>query len=189
MQHINRRQALGRISTGAAISSSLITGLLPNTAHAQMQFPMMPFGGSRSGAEFPAVGQKLNLVDVPLLNGKTFTASQAKDQILVIYWWASWCPFCAVQSPLMEKLWQANRNKGLQMLTFSTDSRKEAAVGYLQKKGFTFPAAFMTPEMETKYPKPRGLPSTAIIGRDGRVIKIESSMMNEFDVEDIAKLI
>lgn len=47
----------------------------------------------------------------------------------------------------------------------------------------------MTPEMEAKYPKPRGLPSTAIIGRDGRVIKIESGMMNEFDVEDIAKLI
>ncbi|MBK9339532.1 MAG: hypothetical protein IPN04_02020 [Rhodoferax sp.] len=59
MQHINRRQAMGRISTGAALSSSLITGLLSNTAQAQMQFPMMPFGGSRSGAEFPAVGQNL----------------------------------------------------------------------------------------------------------------------------------
>ena len=114
MQNIDRRQALGYIATGAAIS----TGLVSQTAQAQMQFPMMPFGGNRSGAEFPAVGQKLNMVDVPLLNGKTFTASQAKDQILVIYWWASWCPFCAVQSPLMEKLWQANRNKGLQMLTF-----------------------------------------------------------------------
>ena len=185
MQNIDRRQALGYIATGAAIT----TGLISQTAQAQMQFPMMPFGGNRSGAEFPAVGQTVKLVDVPLLNGKTFTASQAKDQILVIYWWASWCPFCAVQSPLMEKLWQANRSKGLQMLTFSTDSRKEAAVGYLQKKGFTFPAAFMTTEMETKYPKPRGLPSTAIIGRDGKVIKIESGMMNEFDVEDIAKLI
>ncbi|MBK7501470.1 MAG: hypothetical protein IPI14_01455 [Polaromonas sp.] len=80
MQNIDRRQALGYIATGAAIS----TGLVSQTAQAQMQFPMMPFGGNRSGAEFPAVGQKLNMVDVPLLNGKTFTASQAKDQILVI---------------------------------------------------------------------------------------------------------
>ena len=185
MQNIDRRQALGYIATGAAIS----TGLVSQTAQAQMQFPMMPFGGNRSGAEFPAVGQTVKLVDVPLLNGKTFTASQAKDQILVIYWWASWCPFCAVQSPLMEKLWQTNRNKGLQMLALSVDSKIDAATGYMQKKGYTFLAAFMTPDLESKYPKPRGLPSTAIIGRDGKVIKIESGMMNEFDVEDIAKLI
>lgn len=184
MQHINRRQALGLIATGTAVSAGLVT----HTAQAQKQFPM-PFDGSRSGAEFPAVGQTLQLVDVPLLNGKTFKASQAKDQVLVIYWWASWCPFCAVQGPLMEKLWQANRNKGLQMLTISTDSKIEAATAYIQKKGYTFPAAFMTTELQSKYPKPRGLPATAIIGRDGKVIKIESGMMNEFDIEDLAKLI
>ena len=52
MQNIDRRQALGYIATGAAIS----TGLVSQTAQAQMQFPMMPFGGNRSGAEFPGAG-------------------------------------------------------------------------------------------------------------------------------------
>lgn len=41
MQNIDRRQALGYIATGAAIT----TGLISQTAQAQMQFPM-PFGGA-----------------------------------------------------------------------------------------------------------------------------------------------
>jgi len=185
MQAINRRQALELVTTGAAF----LTSLLADSANAQMQIPMMPFMTKRTTAEFPSQGQTLQLVDVPLLNGTTFKASQAKGHVLVMYWWASWCPFCAMQSPLMEKLWLANRNKGLQMLTFSVDSNIQAAMAYMQKKAFTFPAAFLSPELATIYAKPRGLPATAIVGRDAKVIKIESGAMNEFDVEDIAKLI
>lgn len=186
MQNINRRQALSLVA-GTAVG----TGFIATTVQAQMpmQMPMMPFGGSKSGAEFPAVGQTLSLVDVPLLDGGVFKPSQAKGKILVMYWWASWCPFCAMQSPHMEKLWQTQRSKGLQLLTLSIDSKVEAATNYLQRKGYTFPAGFMSPELEKKLPKPRGLPVTVIVGRDGKILKIQAGAMDEFEIEDIAKLI
>ena len=37
---------------------------------------------------------------------------QADGKILVLYWWASWCPFCALQSPHMETLWRTQRARG-----------------------------------------------------------------------------
>ena len=36
----------------------------------------------------------------------------AEGRVLVVYWWASWCPFCAVQSPPIEKLWRAWQRRG-----------------------------------------------------------------------------
>jgi len=47
----------------------------------------------------PAVGAPYPLAAVPLLGGGRFVPAQAEGRVLVLYWWASWCPFCAQQSP------------------------------------------------------------------------------------------
>lgn len=53
----------------------------------------------------PAIGAAVALPDVPLFDGSAFRAAEAEGQVVVVYWWASWCPFCAEQTPLMQKLW------------------------------------------------------------------------------------
>ena len=50
----------------------------------------------------PAVGAPYPLAAVPLLGGGRFVPAQAEGRVLVLYWWASWCPFCAQQSPEMQ---------------------------------------------------------------------------------------
>ncbi|MDO9198873.1 TlpA disulfide reductase family protein, partial [Rhodoferax sp.] len=112
---------------------------------------------------------------------------QAEGQVLVVYWWASTCPFCALQSPEMQKLWQSQRSRGLQMLTLSVDQKREDASAYLQKKGYTFPAAFVTPEVQRVLPKPRGLPITLVRGRDGRLLQAEKGQLFPEDVEQLAQ--
>ena len=67
----------------------------------------------------PAVGSALPLAPAPLLGGGQFDPAQADGRVLVLYWWASWCPFCAQQSPEMQKLWAAQQDRGLRMLALS----------------------------------------------------------------------
>lgn len=43
----------------------------------------------------------------------------------MVYGWASGCPFCAVQSPPMTKLWLAQRGRGLRMLGLAIDTKPE----------------------------------------------------------------
>ena len=50
----------------------------------------------------PAVGAPYPLAAVPLLGGGRFEPAQAEGRALVLYWWASWCPLCAQQSPEMQ---------------------------------------------------------------------------------------
>lgn len=135
----------------------------------------------------PAPGTLLHLPQVALFDGTVFRPAQAEGQVLVIYWWASDCPFCALQSPEMQKLWLSQRQRGLQMLTLSIDRKREDAVSYLRKKGYTFPAGFVTPEVQRLLPKPKGLPITLVRGRDGKLLQAEKGQMFPEDVEQLAQ--
>jgi hypothetical protein len=143
-------------------------------------------GAPDTGA-LPAVGSSLALSSVTLFDGQRFEPAQAQGKLLVIYWWASWCPFCALQSPHMQALWQAQHTRGLQMLALSIDRRAEDATNYLTQHRYTFPAAHFTPEVGRVLPKPKGLPVTVVRGRDGRVVMAEAGQLFPEDVEQIAQ--
>ncbi|MDD2880675.1 MAG: TlpA disulfide reductase family protein [Rhodoferax sp.] len=162
---------------GAMMLGARHGGLLAQTTPAAMEAVAPPL---------PVVGTTLTLPEVALFDGTVFKPEQAKGRITLIYWWASTCPFCALQSPEMQKLWQAQQAHGLRMLALSVDKKPADAVAYLQKKGYTFPAAWVTPDIHKVLPKPRGLPVTLVLGRDGRVLQAERGQMFPEDVAQLA---
>lgn len=137
----------------------------------------------------PVLGAELVVPAIRLLDGSPFDAARHAGQPLLVYWWSSTCPFCALQSPSMEKLWQSQRGKGLQMLALSIDRHPEAASAYVKQKGYSFPAAWASPEWRKSFPKPRGLPITLLRGTDGRLLLAERGQMFAEDVDAIADLI
>lgn len=169
---MHRRTIIKAAATAILVAS-------PAVRAAKERAPALP----RVGAAFP-------LVDVPLIEGGTFRASEAQGQVVVIYWWASWCPFCALQSPHIQKLWDAQRARGLKVLGISIDRRIEDARRYLTQKGYTFPSGFSSPAIEPALRKPGdGLPVTCVRGRDGRIVLAESGQMFPEDVEEIARFV
>lgn len=145
-----------------------------------------------TGLPLPAVGSPLKLdklAPIPLLDGSTWKPATADGKVLVVYWWASWCPFCAVQSPHMEALWRAQRARGLEVLALSIDRQPAAAHTYMKAKGYSFPAGMLSPEVAKILPKPRGLPVVVVRGRDGNVVHAESGEMFPEDVEGLKKFL
>jgi len=132
-------------------------------------------------------GGPMRVPDVTLLDGGVFRAADADGKVLVVYWWASWCPFCAQQSPHMQALWERWQGRGLRMLALSIDKSAEDARSYLAKKGYTFPAALVVPEVQRVLPKPPGLPVTVVRGADGRVVQSEKGQLFPEDVEALAR--
>ena len=179
---LSRRDML---STAVAAAGAA-TGGLPALSLAQEPPGAVPVGEARAPA-LPKPGTSLFLRAVKLLDGSTFNPHRADGKVLVVYWWASWCPFCAVQSPHIEALWRKNRDRGLEVLALSIDRRREDALTYIQKKGYTFPAAMLTAEVATMLPKPSGLPVTVVRGRNGKVVFAEGGEMFPEDIEGLAK--
>ncbi len=153
---------------------------------------MAPLAHAATAAEpvLPALGTRLALADVPLLDGDVFRAAEARGHVVLLYWWASWCPFCAVQTPFIQKLWDAQRERGLRMLGLSVDRRIEDARKYMEQRSYTFPTGFNTPELERVLPRPgKALPVTCVLDRDGRVVMAEAGELFPEEVAGIARFL
>ena len=60
-----------------------------------------PRSSGGGGLPLPATGAVWPVPDeVLLFDGSTLRPLHDRNKILVLYWWASWCPFCALQSPM-----------------------------------------------------------------------------------------
>ena len=175
----SRRQWL--LGTGA-------TGLLGAFSAARAQ-PESAAAEEAQAPPMPAVGARLELPRIERLDGSVYEPAVSAGQPLLVYWWSSTCPFCALQSPSMERLWLPQRGRGLQMVALSVDKKAQDAQAYLAKKGYSFPAAWTSPEWRKTFPKPKGLPITLLRGRDGRLLLAERGQMFAEDVEAMAQLI
>lgn len=139
------------------------------------------------------LGSTFKLPDVKLLNGELWKPQKQPLKALVVYWWASWCPFCAVQSPHIEALWRAQKARGLGVLALSIDKQEAAASGYMKSKGYSFPAGMVTPEVAKMLPKPKGLPVVLVLKIDktkpseGKVVFAEGGEMFPEDIEGLKK--
>ncbi|MEY3639834.1 MAG: Sporulation thiol-disulfide oxidoreductase precursor [Pseudomonadota bacterium] len=134
----------------------------------------------------PRVGDVLKVPPIRLLNGQNF---RHERQPLLLYWWSSTCPFCALQSPSMQALWDSQKSRGLRMLALSIDKKPEDAQAYLQKRGYTFPSAWTSPAWRQQFPKPKGLPITLLMDSQHTVLLAEKGQMFAEDVEAIARLL
>lgn len=133
------------------------------------------------------VGDTVRLPAVQLLDGRTVPPEHWAGKPLVVQIWASWCPFCALQNPRLQKLYDSTRGTPLQVLTISIDKDQKDAVGYLRQRGYTFPAAMDTPALRAAIGPRKGLPELYVIDARGKVVQKEVGEMLEEEVAALAK--
>ncbi|MBN8744404.1 MAG: TlpA family protein disulfide reductase [Thiomonas arsenitoxydans] len=126
---------------------------------------------------------------VELLGGKTLHTKDWAGKVIVLEYWATWCPFCARQMPHVEALYKKEHHRGLEVLALSIDKKAADIAPFLKSKNYTFPVAWLSPALAKVLPKPAGLPVTIVIGRDGRVKMADSGELFAEDIAGIAKFL
>jgi thiol-disulfide isomerase/thioredoxin len=100
--------------------------------------------------------------------------SGLRGQSVIVNLWASWCPPCRAEMPALERVYKANRDRGLEILAVNTtfQDSEAAAAEFVQEFGLTFPIALdRTGEVSRSYLL-RALPTTFFIDRDGVIRKV-----------------
>ena len=83
-------------------------------------------GVSEAGAE---VGRPAPSLVASDLNGQTFDLSALRGKVVVVNFWATWCPPCREEMPALNAFYERYHSKGLEMIGLSTDrARDEFAV-------------------------------------------------------------
>jgi peroxiredoxin len=90
-------------------------------------------------------------------------------KVVVLNFWASWCAPCRVEAPHLQAGWQAYRLREVQFLGVDHQDQRAAALGFQQQYRITYPSVFdPAGKLAARYGL-LGIPTTLIIGRDGRI--------------------
>lgn len=161
----------------AAIAATL--GTLCTTSGAQS-----PIDGATT---LPAPGARIAVPDTVQLDGTRIDASYWNGKVIVVELWASWCPFCAKQNPLLDKLHREHAAEGLEVLALSIDRNPDAAARYMRDHGYAFRAAMFDGRWQAALGRPRQIPAIWVIARDGRLAYFEMREMFPEDIADLAR--
>jgi len=134
-----------------------------------------------------AAAARVRWSDIELINGKQLTAAELRANAVVAQIWASWCPFCGAQNPHVQKLYDEQFANGLRVVAFSIDKTVQAARDYVEKRGYTFPVAMVTPQVEAWFGKRRTLPETYVVNRGGEVVFTQQGEMFPEDIAALAR--
>ena len=75
------------------------------------------------------------------LDGKTFDLSKLRGQVVVVNFWATWCPPCRAEMPAMDAFYRKHRGDGLAMIGLSEDKARELPQVKNIMAAFAYPAA------------------------------------------------
>lgn len=105
------------------------------------------------------------------LSGPAYPFSALRGKVVLVNFWASWCPYCRHEMPAMQKFYNAYRSQGFEVLTFSADADAATAARYLAQHGYTFPTAMTGPKHSAAFGDVSRLPTSFIVDRQGRIRK------------------
>jgi thiol-disulfide isomerase/thioredoxin len=77
-------------------------------------------------AVVPKIGEAILEIDLPAPDGTNKKLSDLKGKVVVLHFWASWCPYCRRDNPELVKLYQKYKDKGLEVYSVSLDKDKAA---------------------------------------------------------------
>ncbi len=111
---------------------------------------------------------------LPDLDGKSVRLSDLRGRVVLINFWATWCPPCRAEMPSMNDLYKDYRDKGLEILAISIDvDGRRVVAPFVEKYGLTFPV-LLDPKMDVgSRIQVRGIPSTYLLDKQGRVAGLE----------------
>ncbi len=123
------------------------------------------------------------------LSGKSVKLSDYKGKVILIDFWATWCPPCVASIPGIEKIHKGYKDKGLVVLAVSLDDGGwDSVKSFVAEKGISYPVLKGTEEVSSQY-QVRTIPMLLIVGKDGRITKRYLGYGNEEDLEQDIKAV
>lgn len=115
------------------------------------------------------------------LGGKSWTLSELKGKVVLVNFWATWCPPCKKEMPDLDALYTHFKDKGFVILAI-TDEKPEVVNAYLKEHPVGYPV-LLDPDrkVNTAY-QIDGIPKNLVYDRKGKLVaqSIDMRTMNQF---------
>ena len=105
------------------------------------------------------------------LNGKTVSLSTFRGKVVLLNFWATWCPPCRAEMPALNKLHHTLKPRGLEVVTISTDRSINDIKDFFERHRVDFPILFDADRSAAKQYRVFSMPTTFLIDRNGMIVE------------------
>lgn len=137
-------------------------------------FMLLPFASvaQEDQSTLTKVGDDVPQFSFEIEKGKQVNISDYKGKLILINLFATWCPPCNTELPLVQKqIWEKyGSNSGFAFFVFGREEGWDKLIPYKEKKGFTFPILPDADRAIFKKFATQGIPRNIIADENGKII-------------------
>ena len=127
----------------------------------------------------------LPVADVTMtdVDGKSISTASLKGKVVIVNFWATWCPPCRAEIPDLIALQEKYKDQ-LQIIGISDDEDPPAVVKkWADQHGMNYPIVMSTPELRKAFVGVRALPTSFIVNRESRMVIRHVGMLQAVTTE------
>ena len=110
---------------------------------------------------------------VEMLDGSKVTLSELRGKVVLVGFWATWCPPCRQELSHMQKdVIDRFAGKDLVVLPISRGEKRKTVEEYIAKMGYTFPIGLDGDQSIYRKYASNYIPRSFVVGRDGKVVYV-----------------
>lgn len=111
-----------------------------------------------------------------LLNGHSRKSSDYRGKIVLLHFWASWCPTCLHELDTLQNLYRfiISKEQDFEILAIAIDDKRESLLKLQAKKHFSFPLILDSSGNIKEHYRIASLPQSMLIGRNGEFLQFPS---------------
>lgn len=117
--------------------------------------------------------------------GNTLTLSQLRGQVVIINFWASWCPPCREEAAYLEQTWRKYRDKGVIFIGVDWVDTEKEALAYIDEFDLTY---FNGPDIGTRIAQAyniQGVPETFYVAKNGELRGVHIGPMKSPELDNV----
>ncbi len=118
-------------------------------------------------------------------NGNALTLSDLRGQVIIINFWASWCPPCREEAAYLEQTWEKYKDRGVVFIGVDYVDTEKEALAYINEFKVTY---FNGPDIGTRISQAyniQGVPETFYVAKNGQLrgVKVGPLQSPELDLK------
>lgn len=122
---------------------------------------------------------------VTLTDGSGLTSEALHGRVVLVSFWATWCPYCRKEKPVLDAYWQKHRDAGFELVTISISDSQAELAAWMADKGYTHPAAALNASVTDAFGHVASVPTSFVLDRQGRIRHKVSGQMHAARLDEL----
>ena len=133
----------------------------------------------------PFVGKDAPDFTLPVVlngDGPRISLAELKGKPVLLDFWATWCGPCQVEAPILNKVSQRFKDRGLVVIGVDVNEGPGLAGPWAKAHGITYPIAFDSEDVGQKYGV-ENLPTLILVSKEGKVLAVRTGVTSDSELE------